>query len=336
MSAAQANEEQGLLRRQSEEEDINEARAPRNDQRHGEEDDNSINHGDEEDASSSSSGSSEGDFPELEEEPLPAIMGPDDPKRMALTREEKQWALDIKDLVEMMPDLDNLSDFMYAQLALICEDNAEDAVRRAYGLQAFREEYNILDTYEDGCRYIRAMIDLFPEEFLSFSFSHQDGTYVLVHDASKLKTTNLTTPKKVEAFFAAAYYFHQAMIPDMESARKGTIVLVECSQYTFTQKQNFNIQKQLFSQLLSIYPFKGSLQCYHTGLVFNLLASMFRSVLPTKLKDKIKTGLILDQSLDAYYLVPSVEAAAQRVIQRMEETLKKRHENLNTFVLTDG
>lgn len=321
MSAAQANEDlQGG-------EDITEAEVPRNDQSNGEEDD-------EEDGGDSSSSSSEGDFPQLEEEPLPAIMGPHDPKRMALTREEKQWALDIKDIVKMMPDLDNLSDFMYAQLALICEDDTEDAIRRAYGLQAFREEYNILDTYEDGCRCIRALVGLFPEELLSFGFSHQGGTYVLVHDASKLKTTALDTPKKVETFFAASYYLHQAMIPDMASARKGIIVLVECSQFSFVQKQNSNIQ-QLFSQLLSIYPFTGSLRCYHTGLMFNLLASMLRSVLPPKLKDKIKTGLMLDQSLDTYYMVPSVEAVGQRVIQRMSETLKKRHDNLDAFVLTD-
>ena len=82
--------------------------------------------------------------------PLPTLMGPEDPLRMKLTREEHAWAWDIKDCIEMLDDLDNLCDFWYAQLAIVCQDNVEDAVRRAYGLQYFREEFKIRDTFEQG------------------------------------------------------------------------------------------------------------------------------------------------------------------------------------------
>jgi hypothetical protein len=48
-----------------------------------------------------------------EEEPIPAAMGPSDPPRRRLTREESQWALDIKYAIENLPEVDNLDDFWY-------------------------------------------------------------------------------------------------------------------------------------------------------------------------------------------------------------------------------
>ena len=70
-----------------------------------------------------------------------------------------------------MPDLDNLSDLMYVQLAIVCKDNIEEALDRCYGLQAFREEYKMLDTYEAGRYYLKELIKIFPTMFLNFAFA---------------------------------------------------------------------------------------------------------------------------------------------------------------------
>jgi phenylalanyl-tRNA synthetase alpha subunit len=151
----------------------------------------------------------------------------DDPRRMQVTMEERRWALEIKNSIQLIAELDNLSDYMYAQLAIITRGNVKDAIRRVTGLQHYRQEYNILDTLQDGCQQLLKLFDLFPEQFLSFSFSESEGTYVLIHDATKFDTTALNTPEKVQSFMAAAYYLEATKCPDMASIRRGSIVFVE-------------------------------------------------------------------------------------------------------------
>ena len=74
-----------------------------------------------------------------EEELIPAVMGPDDHRRMKLTSEELGWAQEIRDAIAAIPDLETVGDFFCVQLALITQNNIVDAVNRASGLQAFLE-----------------------------------------------------------------------------------------------------------------------------------------------------------------------------------------------------
>lgn len=272
---------------------------------------------------------------EEEEEALPAIMGQDDPRRMQLTREESDWALDIKDAVESLAELDNMSDLMYAQLAIICHDDIPNAIRRAYGLQEFRQEYKILDNLEEGCHRLRGLVDMFPEEFLSFSFSEQESIYVLIHDLSKLNFEALKSPKDVHRFFAGAFYLHTIFCPDLASIRKGMLVMIECEAMDWSKKPSFKVLSQLSSQLLTIYPFIGYAYFYHTGVFINMMASMLRKLLPKNLGDRLRTGMRFDDRLDKCFLVPDVETATQKVISEMEKTLKRRYENEKAFILHD-
>jgi hypothetical protein len=164
---------------------------------------------------------------EDEEEAIPQMLRIDDPRRMKLTKQEHRWAYDIKNTIQSMAELDNLSDFMYAQLAIITKGNLEDAIRRVTGLQHYRQEYNILDTLQDGCQQMKMLFEFFPEQFLDFSFSLSGGTYVLIHDVTKMDTAVLNTAEKVQKFMAAAYYLHTTMCPDMASIRSGCIAIME-------------------------------------------------------------------------------------------------------------
>lgn len=271
-----------------------------------------------------------------DEEPLPAIMGQNDPRRMELTKEELDWADAIKDCIEAMPDLDNLSDFMYAQLAIICEDDVTDAIERAFGLQIFREEYKIYDTREDGQRQMRNLLKLFPEQFLSFSFSQNDGTYVIIHDATKMNTTCLTTAEKINDWFAACYYIHTSMSPDLESVRKGCISCVECEGFDWTMKQDFKLMHKMFFELLTCYPFRGQIKHFHTGMIINLIVATFRKILPPHLKDKLLVGLSFDCRLDQAFLVPTAAAANKRMLTKIDEALKRRYDNESTFSLSNN
>lgn len=91
------------------------------------------------------------------------LLGPDEPERMHLTPAERQWALIVKDLIEGVPELDNLCEFEYAQLALIEHDNVEGDLKRAYQIQLYRQEYGIINTLEDDSKIMQYQSILFPE-----------------------------------------------------------------------------------------------------------------------------------------------------------------------------
>lgn len=273
--------------------------------------------------------------PEVEES-LPAIMGPDDPLRMKLTRQELEWALDIKDVMEMMPELDNLNDFWYAQYAIICEDDIEDAVTRALALQHFRQEYKIVDEYPYAHRKMTSLIiDLMPRQWLSFSFSYADGNYVMIFDMTKFDTTNLTTTQQQDDMFASIYYMQSACCPDLESVRKGYTCCAECEGWDFQRsKQDGKVHQKLFSELFSQYPFRGQCKHYHTGIIMNLLVSACKRLLPVKMRDTFYMGLQFDGRLDETFLVPTLEIANQRMLTSLGEALTKRYTNEKSFTLS--
>jgi hypothetical protein len=102
------------------------------------------------------------------------------PNRMLLTDHERHLAINIKAAIAANPDVDSVSDFMCAQLALIEGDNIEGAIARAYHLQCFREEYGIRDTSEDGKKCFADYVELFPKLHLAFTFYFGEGNYVMV------------------------------------------------------------------------------------------------------------------------------------------------------------
>lgn len=268
-----------------------------------------------------------------ENQVLPETMLQDDPHRMKLTRQEHRWAMEIKESIDALADLDNLTDFMYAQLAIICQDNVTDAVRRAYGLQHFKEAYGIEDGLQQGRRCMQSYTNLFPTQLLSFSFSQNDGTYVLVHDASKLDTVGLAKRGESDLWFIQSFYIHTALSPDLESIRKGCICCVECEGVDWTKKQDIKLMHLMFSQLLTNYPFRGQCKHYHTGMIANMAISTLRKILPPHMRYTFQTGLQFDGRLDQAFLVPTVEIANQRLLGRIVETLRRRYDNEITFSL---
>ena len=102
-------------------------------------------------------------------------MDPMDPSRMVLTPEERQWALSIKAAIVGDPEVDNLSDFEYAQLALMDHGDVEAAVERARHMQTFKHEYGITDTLEQSRQLLPKLVKLLPGMPLSLSYNRRDG-----------------------------------------------------------------------------------------------------------------------------------------------------------------
>ncbi|CAB9530802.1 expressed unknown protein [Seminavis robusta] len=178
------------------------------------------------------------------------------------------------------------------------------------------------------------MFDLSPGQFLDFSFSPSLGCYVFVNDPTKLDSTQFTTSAKINGFMGGTHYFHNAFFPDMDSIRKGIVVMAEAEQWSWTKKQDFRIIQKQFDEFIGVYPFIGQCRFYNSGLVFNMMAAILRRVLPTKqLRDQFKTGYRSEIPLPQYYLLPDMQTANQRMLDKMTETLKRRYENEQSFSL---
>ncbi|CAB9516622.1 expressed unknown protein [Seminavis robusta] len=263
-------------------------------------------------------------------DPIPSVLSINDPRRMQLTREELEWARDVKELTRGYPDLDNVSDFMCAQIAIITRGDLDDAVSRVVALQYYRQNYKVIDTEDDGIRYLNFLVPFFPTQILSFCFSISEGTYLLVQDVTKMETCALSAADKVNDWMAASYYMHNAMCPDFATIRRGTITLLECEGMRIDQKQDFKLIQKLLSELLCYYPFKGEMRCFHTGVAFNIMAAIMRRLVP---EGKIMTGCTFEGRLDQFYLLPDVTTANRRVLEQLIRALKRRYENEKSFSL---
>ena len=261
-----------------------------------------------------------------------SILSQHDPNRMKLTKKEYEDALEIKAMVEMSPDLDDLSDLMYAQLAIVCKDNVEDAIERCYGMKEFRQEYKIVDTYEQGEHYLKKIVQLFPEQFLSLSYSNDEGKYVFVHDVEKFDTKAFTSAELADDWLRMMYYNHILFFPDIESIRKGIIIAVDCKGMTM-RRDMLKHCKTLFQEFLTYFPHSGQVRLFNAGTIMNVFASILRKLLPPEMKDQFIAGYQYEGGLARDFLSPTVEAANQRVLSRMQQSVKKRYENEKEFSL---
>lgn len=266
------------------------------------------------------------------EEDLDRNLSLDDPDRMKLTKRENDRAKNIKAAVESLPDLDNLSDLMYAQLAIVCKDDVEDAIHRCYGMQGFRQEYKLVDTYEQGCKYLKTTLQLFPEMFLSFSYSEHEGRFVFVHDAEKFEPKAFTTADMADDWMRMCYYTHFIYFPDVEAIRRGIVIVCDCTGITM-RRDWLKLNQKLFDQFLSYYPHSGQCRLFNTGPIMNIFASLLRKLLPEHIRDQFIAGYQYDGRLGDDFLVPTVEIAHQRVLSRLQHALEQRYENEKLFSL---
>jgi hypothetical protein len=269
------------------------------------------------------------------EDDLSRALSQDDPDRMKLTRQEHEHAMAIKRAVESTPELDNLSDFMYAHLALTCRDRVEDAIERCQGLQGCREEYNIAHTYEDGCRIVEKMFTLFPYTFPSVNFNQTHGIYMGVADAEKLDCAYfMSSSERIIEFIQLMYYLHHFLLPDLESARKGATCVIETMGMGM-RKGFLKAMSLSFSEFVRYYPWRGEVQWHHSGSMVNVILSTLKRILPDEMKQYIVTGhnYNFDGHLGEILLTPSVEEANRKVILRAKDCLRRRFENERSFSL---
>ena len=256
--------------------------------------------------------------------------------RMDLSREELGWALEIKDMVEHTPELDNCSDFLYAQCAVVDRGDLEASVARILKLQEFRQEYNIVDDFENASRSMHRFFDLFPGWMLNFSFEPDEGSYSWVMDLNIFDLSTLKTNPEAESLLAKGSYHRGSMFtPDLEAARKGYIATIECQGHTLGKGLDIKYFRMMW-EIFNAFPVRPQkARWFHCGVFSNLLLSSARRFMPQEVRSKFQVGLIAPQRLDTLFLNPTYKIAHQRNMDRIDESLRQRYKNIATFQLPD-
>lgn len=262
------------------------------------------------------------------------ILGQHDDGRMEITAVERRDALAIKEAIGNDPEINQVSDFMCAQLALILGDDIETALERALHLQHFQEEYDIKDTLDDGVRCFLGLVQLFPQFHLSFSYNSDQGNYVMVYDMACFDLRLLKSEKQIRNWLGGSYYTLTVFCPDMEAIRRGAILINECEGYDWKINMNFKTLRRVWSEVAAVYPvWWKQFKYFNSGTTFNLVASMLRSFLPAHARDKLEFGCQFERRLDELYLVPNADVANDRLMGRFMESLNRRYQNEKNFRL---
>ena len=262
---------------------------------------------------------------------------PDDPSRMYLSPEERQWALEIKDIVESTPELDNLSDFFYVQVALVEQGDLEAALTRIAKLQELRHEYGIVeDDYEFAKRGLQEGFHQNPKWLINIAFHADDGTYVTVFDLKEFRADIFKkSPRKEQIFQRGCYLWQHVPCPDFEAIRKGSTVMLECEGHSMTQG---GMDLKTFRATLDIataYPIHVQKFVHvHTGVFTNLMVSMGKRFLPRDVAAKFVMGVQAENRLDELFMTPDFDTAFARNWSRIDDSLKRRFHHIKTFSLT--
>ena len=162
-------------------------------------------------------GRQDGAGPEAQKNPN-GVFGPE---RMELSEQERQWALSVRSAVNATAELDNLSDFMCAQLALIHRENTEAAIEKATILQEIRQAFDIKDTFESSLSTIKLFVTLHPGYLVTLI--NNEGTLVMTVDSSKKPTSRELRSLRggVEKFLHGIYVLFHILNFDFEAIRRG-------------------------------------------------------------------------------------------------------------------
>lgn len=251
---------------------------------------------------------------------------------MALSEQEREWALEIKRTVDEDPNQEPLNDFWYAQLALVDKGDLEKSLDRIDNLKHFWEEYGIVEDAGYGSRILRDFQRVLPEFWMCFEFNRHFGNYVLVCDVARF----YVEPVEGDVdWLKAMYYVNHCLSPDLEAVRQGPVLLVENQGFDWKKNFGVNVFKRMYTDLMAFYPFRHKLiKNFHTGVFMNLVVSMSKPIIPKEMFNSYQMGCTCELGrLDRVYMKPSVRAANEKLLAATKMALEKRYANEASFKL---
>ena len=266
--------------------------------------------------------------------------------RMHLARQERDLANRLKAAVlhDTENDMEPLSDFMYGQIAIVtlADRNLQNrdlgkVLERVHHIQSMREEYRILDTYQNGTKMIqRTFLELLPNFLLHFDYIAEKGAYLGVSNITRFDMSIFSDPEKVKVWLAGVWYGNHAHNPDFAAIRQGLLHMVECGGYDWKNQNMLHIKAFTeWCPLSAVYPQQlQNIRHFNASNFVHLLAAMAKKLLPRQTTDAFEYVRGSDYgNLDELFGVPTPEAAARRTVAKMQESLKRRYDNEASFSL---
>lgn len=239
-----------------------------------------------------------------------------------LTRQELQWVRNIKRAFASDPELEPLSDFMVAQLALVSRGNAEDALFRAHGYQGFSEEYDIQDSVNLGVQCVQEFLEARPVgDFMYLSNTPLESP-MFVSDLAKVQ--GFASRVRLRGYF----YLLHASFSDLEQVRQGCVCLVDCKGFDWALNFGWKEYLAWWRELGGWYPSRtNDVRIFHTPSVANVMFAMGRKLMPAHERDRLKYGCTSAVGpLRNLYHQPTPEAARERILECVREGLERRYE----------
>ncbi|CAB9496775.1 expressed unknown protein [Seminavis robusta] len=267
--------------------------------------------------------------------PLPPA-NPDLEKLFRLSDEERRWALELKAAVEASDDLENLPDLLYCQFVITntARGDLESTLEQVQGLQDFRHEYNIEDTFEEAMQILTDFTRANPGCLLSVAYDNSTENFGLVYDRTRFQFRTIRSPAQWRVYLGCPYYLFNMLCPDPYSMRQGIFLIGECDGMERSDT-NVEIVRTCWSHLLSHFPvYFRSIKFFHTNVATNIAYSMMKPFLPADVKENVMVGCQFGANISSLYLRPTPQLATERTLRRMEDFLRTRYRNQAAFSLS--
>ena len=186
--------------------------------------------------------------------------------RMAITSNHRNLAVLIKDTIEADPEIDNLPDFWYAQLALVNGDDVDAALEQAASMQYLREEYGIRDTMTDAKKVIWDFLHLYEDWLQSFCYIPNLDSMFVVIDLAACDGKAYDRPNGWKTALAGQYYLRQAVNPDLVCVQNGASTIFECRGFEWAKTGGISAWIRMSKEVFGPYPqLTRNMTFYHTG-----------------------------------------------------------------------
>jgi hypothetical protein len=237
-----------------------------------------------------------------------------------------------------------LTDFEYAQYALVCpaDEPMSITLYRISMLQAFKREFSIVDTVEQGRRMMDQGTQLMPGFLLSIS-ELATQNFVSMEDWSKFYPSLLQNNEKAfRVFIGLLYYKAKAKEPHLLAIRNGISSVIECTGMTRNWQDNGNGDMAVLERILHSfwrwYPSNHKETYFmNSPSLISEWCGLFKKFLPFGDPRTMKIGMQVPgmegERIDAFYRTPSSESARQEMLRRVGSLLELRYHNESRYVL---
>ena len=272
---------------------------------------------------------------------------------MAISDQERQWALAIKLEVEADSSLKPLCDMDYAQYAIVTQGNVENALLRIGRMQQYRETYKVDDSREQAQIALRRLFQQQPGHVLNIDADPERKFSVTASDWSMCKPENtlgntISEGGKLldnwDVFSVGSYYRVRSAQPTLEVVRTGFLALFDFHDADIGLIQGVDRVVGLWDEFERHYPMVWkSMLCYNTGTLANVAISLLKKVMRDDMINAINMGCTIVENAHAtnvdtpqlkdFFLQPTREAAERKMLARVDELMIHRERNERNFTL---